>query len=83
MNEDTTNAADLRDLDLATAVTTVGQRSASVPTSRKLTLRREVVQDLSEQMLSSQGHSLWTCDSALVAPNAPVEDKTVDAHWRQ
>ena len=32
---------------------------------RKLALKRETVQDLDMQLLSSQGHSLWTCDGSV------------------
>lgn len=39
---------------------------------RKLKLRRETVQNLTEDLLSSQGHSLWTCDR----PAKPGEPET-------
>ncbi|MFE9883272.1 hypothetical protein [Streptomyces sp. NPDC005784] len=29
---------------------------------KKLDLKREVVGDLTDQLLTTQGHSLWTCD---------------------
>jgi len=32
--------------------------------TRRLELRRETVRDLGPSILSSQGHSLWTCDSS-------------------
>lgn len=42
------------------------------PVRRKLKLRRETVRNLTEDLLSSQGHSLWTCDR----PAMPGEPET-------
>lgn len=41
------------------------------PVSRKLRLRRETVRNLTEDILSSQGHSLWTCDDTRAVPGEP------------
>lgn len=32
---------------------------------KKLDLNREVVGDLTDQLLTTQGHSLWTCDETM------------------
>jgi hypothetical protein len=34
------------------------------PRTRILKLKRETVRDLGPHLLSSQGHSLWTCDAS-------------------
>jgi hypothetical protein len=39
---------------------------------RKLTLDRETVHDMSDQLLTSQGHSLWTCDSEVQEDVGPA-----------
>jgi hypothetical protein len=36
-----------------------------MPKPRTLSLRRETVRNLSSPLLSSQGHSLWTCDGSV------------------
>ena len=33
------------------------------PAKKKLNLKRETVYNLTDQLLTSQGHSLWTCDT--------------------
>jgi hypothetical protein len=40
--------------------TTVNQTTAL--NVKKLTLKRETVRNLNDDLLTSQGHSLWTCD---------------------
>jgi hypothetical protein len=30
---------------------------------RKLTLKRDAIRNLNDELLTSQGHSLWTCDT--------------------
>jgi hypothetical protein len=45
--------------------------TAPKPT-RRLSLKRETVQDLSSEILSSQGHSLWTCDGSLHDDSPPA-----------
>jgi hypothetical protein len=34
---------------------------------KKLTLKREAIRNLNDELLTSQGHSLWTCDTAPAA----------------
>lgn len=36
------------------------------PRPRTLRLDRETVQEVTSPLLSSQGHSLWTCDATVV-----------------
>ena len=33
------------------------------PHVKKLTLKRETIRNLNDDLLTSQGHSLWTCDT--------------------
>jgi hypothetical protein len=35
---------------------------ASTLKLKRLNLKRETLQNLNDQLLTSQGHSLWTCD---------------------
>lgn len=38
---------------------------------KKLTLKRETIRNLNDDLLTSQGHSLWTCD----VTGAPAKEK--------
>jgi hypothetical protein len=40
---------------------------------KKLNLKRDTVQNLNDQLLSSQGHSLWTCDESEQFAQAQLE----------
>lgn len=51
---------------------TSGEQDLSRP--RTLHLERETIQEVTSSLLSSQGHSLWTCDATAVGHPADVKD---------
>jgi hypothetical protein len=40
-------------------------KEPSIVKGKKLNLKRETVHNLNDRLLSSQGWSLWTCDSVI------------------
>lgn len=45
--------------------TPIGAESDDAPKRKTLTLKRETVRDLSTELLTTQGWSLWTCDATV------------------
>jgi hypothetical protein len=43
-------------------------KEPAIVKGKKLNLKRETVRNLNDQLLTSQGHSLWTCDGSGVQP---------------
>lgn len=48
-----------------TPETLTGTQSDDAPKRKTLTLKRETVRDLSTELLTTQGWSLWTCDATV------------------
>jgi hypothetical protein len=48
-----------------TPETLTGAESDDAPKRKTLTLKRETVRDLSTELLTTQGWSLWTCDATV------------------
>jgi hypothetical protein len=60
----------------------MSENNHHAPQKRTLFLKRETVGDLDSRLLSSQGHSLWTCDGSVRdAVDQPAPDH--GRHWRR
>jgi hypothetical protein len=59
----------------------MSETDRSVPKRRKLFLKRETVGNLDSRLLSSQGHSLWTCDVTVrEGVDQPIPDDGLHRH---